>query len=312
MITFPSAPSIFPAVIRGNIKSVSNNREAQESIIGVSATRIHRQKFALFQPVGKSGKSTGSIHTLLRCGVKPGPGSFLFTGWMHFAEAWLTCAPRYKDFIRIYEEARQAHENPCEVSLDWLEARRAQEEGRPLGLWSSQNQSSSSWPWEETQSRTSSFLPLGDQMVLPSLHNSFPGSLANELSWPSLRGTSWDVLWVKLENITKQTKAFRTFQTWGWGETWGSGVLSFPPPMKANLIIPEFAGSHTSSTSLWMSADTSPSQQEGPWVSGLKGWSIQLFIHDQSRKPGRWSSFLFGGCVADQHYVLSTKGTILN
>ncbi|XP_058013544.1 meteorin isoform X2 [Ahaetulla prasina] len=105
-------------VIRGNIKSISNNREAQESIIGVSATRIHRQKFALFQPIGKSGKSTGNIHTLLRCGVKPGPGSFLFTGWMHFAEAWLTCAPRYKDFIRIYEEARQAHENPCEVSLD--------------------------------------------------------------------------------------------------------------------------------------------------------------------------------------------------
>ncbi|XP_032087098.1 meteorin [Thamnophis elegans] len=105
-------------VIRGNIKSISNDREAQESIIGVSATRIHRQKFALFQPVGKSGKSTGNIHTLLRCGVKPGPGSFLFTGWMHFAEAWLTCAPRYKDFIRIYEEARQAHENPCEVSLD--------------------------------------------------------------------------------------------------------------------------------------------------------------------------------------------------
>uniref|UniRef100_A0A8C7DY06 Meteorin, glial cell differentiation regulator n=1 Tax=Naja naja TaxID=35670 RepID=A0A8C7DY06_NAJNA len=105
-------------VIRGNIKSVSNDREAQESIISVSATRIHRQKFALFQPVGKSGKSTGNIHTLLRCGVKPGPGSFLFTGWMHFAEAWLTCAPRYKDFLRIYEEARQAHENPCEVSLD--------------------------------------------------------------------------------------------------------------------------------------------------------------------------------------------------
>ncbi|XP_029140572.1 meteorin [Protobothrops mucrosquamatus] len=105
-------------VIRGNIKAVSNDREAQESIIGVSATRIHRQKFALFQPLGKSGKSTGSIHTLLRCGVRPGPGSFLFTGWMHFAEAWLTCAPRYKDFIRIYEEARQAHENPCEVSLD--------------------------------------------------------------------------------------------------------------------------------------------------------------------------------------------------
>ncbi|KAJ7305737.1 hypothetical protein JRQ81_010103 [Phrynocephalus forsythii] len=105
-------------VIRGNIRTVSNNAELQESIISVSATRIHRQKSALFQPVGKSGKSAGSIRTLLRCGVKPGPGSFLFTGWLHFGEAWLSCAPRYKDFRHIYEDARQAHENPCEVLLD--------------------------------------------------------------------------------------------------------------------------------------------------------------------------------------------------
>uniref|UniRef100_A0A8D0E411 Meteorin, glial cell differentiation regulator n=1 Tax=Salvator merianae TaxID=96440 RepID=A0A8D0E411_SALMN len=105
-------------VIRGNIRTVSNIVETQESIISVSATRIHRQKFALFQPVGKYGKSAGNIRTLLRCGVKPGPGSFLFTGWLHFGEAWLSCAPRYKDFRHIYEDARQAHENPCEVSLD--------------------------------------------------------------------------------------------------------------------------------------------------------------------------------------------------
>uniref|UniRef100_A0A8D0GT78 Meteorin, glial cell differentiation regulator n=1 Tax=Sphenodon punctatus TaxID=8508 RepID=A0A8D0GT78_SPHPU len=105
-------------VIRGNIRTVSNDVEMQESIISVSATRIHRQKFTLFQPVGKYGKSTGSIRTLLRCGVKPGPGSFLFTGWLHFGEAWLSCAPRYKDFRRIYEDAHHAHENPCEVSLD--------------------------------------------------------------------------------------------------------------------------------------------------------------------------------------------------
>lgn len=105
-------------VIRGNIRTVSSDMELQESIISVSATRIHRQKFALFQPVGKYGKSTGNIRTLLRCGVKAGPGSFLFTGWLHFGEAWLSCAPRYKDFRHIYEDARLAHENPCEVSLD--------------------------------------------------------------------------------------------------------------------------------------------------------------------------------------------------
>ncbi|XP_077172484.1 meteorin isoform X2 [Paroedura picta] len=105
-------------VIRGNIRTVANDVGLQESIINVSATRIHRQKFALFQPVGKYGKSAGSIRTLLRCGVKPGPGSFLFTGWLHFGEAWLSCAPRYKDFRQVYEDARRAHDNPCEVSLD--------------------------------------------------------------------------------------------------------------------------------------------------------------------------------------------------
>uniref|UniRef100_K7F6Q2 Meteorin, glial cell differentiation regulator n=1 Tax=Pelodiscus sinensis TaxID=13735 RepID=K7F6Q2_PELSI len=105
-------------VIRGNIRTVSNDVERQESVISVSATRVHRQKFTLFQPVSKSSKSMGSIHTLLRCGVKPGPGSFLFMGWLHFGEAWLSCAPRYKDFQRIYEIAHQAHENPCEVLLD--------------------------------------------------------------------------------------------------------------------------------------------------------------------------------------------------
>uniref|UniRef100_A0A8C3XQH4 Meteorin, glial cell differentiation regulator n=1 Tax=Chelydra serpentina TaxID=8475 RepID=A0A8C3XQH4_CHESE len=105
-------------VIRGNIRTVTNDVEMRESIINVSAMRIHRQKFTLFQPVGKSSKSTGSIHTLLQCGVKPGPGSFLFTGWLHFGEAWLSCAPRYKDFRHIYEDAHQAHENPCEVLLD--------------------------------------------------------------------------------------------------------------------------------------------------------------------------------------------------
>ncbi|XP_078519123.1 meteorin [Lissotriton helveticus] len=105
-------------VIRGNIRTVSNDADLQESVISVSATKIHRQKFTLFQPVGNSLRSTGSIRTLLRCGVKPGPGNFLFMGWVHFGEAWLGCAPRHKDFRRVYEAAQQAHQNPCEVVLD--------------------------------------------------------------------------------------------------------------------------------------------------------------------------------------------------
>ncbi|KAM9372552.1 meteorin [Phaethornis superciliosus] len=106
-------------VIHGSIQSVSNNAELQESIIGVTATRIHRQKFPLFQAGGEGGQlAGGSIRTPLRCGVKPGPGTFLFTGWLHFGEAWLSCAPRYRDFQRIYEGARHSHQNPCEFPMD--------------------------------------------------------------------------------------------------------------------------------------------------------------------------------------------------
>ncbi|XP_030338006.1 meteorin isoform X1 [Strigops habroptila] len=102
-------------VIRGSIRSVSNDVELQESIIGVSAARIHRQKFPLFQA---GGRPAGSIRTPLRCGVRPGPGTFLFTGWLHFGEAWLSCAPRYRDFQRIYQGAQRARQNPCEFPMD--------------------------------------------------------------------------------------------------------------------------------------------------------------------------------------------------
>lgn len=105
-------------MIRGSIRSVSNDAELQESIIGVSATRIHRQKFPLFQTGGRPGRPVGSIRTPLRCGVKPGPGTFLFTGWLHFGEAWLSCAPRYRDFQRIYEGAQRTRQNPCEFPVD--------------------------------------------------------------------------------------------------------------------------------------------------------------------------------------------------
>ncbi|XP_049647816.1 meteorin [Buteo buteo] len=105
-------------VIRGSIRSVSNDVELQESVIGVSAARIHRQKFPLFQAGGRPGRPAGSIRTPLRCGVKPGPGTFLFTGWLHFGEAWLSCAPRYRDFQRIYEGARRTRQNPCEFPVD--------------------------------------------------------------------------------------------------------------------------------------------------------------------------------------------------
>lgn len=109
----------FFTVVRGNIRTVLNDGDLQESVIAVSVTRVYRQKFTLFHPRGHSVKSLGEIRTPLSCGVRPGPGSFLFMGWVHFGDAWLGCAPRYKDFKKVYEAATETHENPCEMALDW-------------------------------------------------------------------------------------------------------------------------------------------------------------------------------------------------
>lgn len=38
---------------------------------------------------------------------------------MHFGEPRLGCAPRYRDFQRIYLEAKSNGLNPCEMNTDW-------------------------------------------------------------------------------------------------------------------------------------------------------------------------------------------------
>ncbi|GCC27277.1 meteorin-like protein [Chiloscyllium punctatum] len=105
-------------VVRGSIRLVSHDLQQEESIIDIFADKIYRQKSKTFQPIGKSGKWLGHIKTLLHCGVKEGEGDFLFVGSMHFGEVQLGCAPRYKDFKRIYKDARDKGENPCELSTD--------------------------------------------------------------------------------------------------------------------------------------------------------------------------------------------------
>ncbi|XP_077407667.1 meteorin [Vanacampus margaritifer] len=104
-------------VVRGNIRSVEDDGNLRAAVIKVSATRVFRQKYALFTGGGRVA-TRGDIRTLLQCGVKPGPGSFLFTGRVHFGEAWLGCAPRYKDFLQAYTSAKAAQQIPCELPVD--------------------------------------------------------------------------------------------------------------------------------------------------------------------------------------------------
>ncbi|XP_056306961.1 meteorin [Danio aesculapii] len=104
-------------VVRGNIRSVGTDSNLKAAVIKVSATRVYRQKFALFPESGRLTRS-GEIRTPLQCGVRPGAGSFLFTGRVHFGEAWLGCAPRYKDFLKAYEQAKQSLMIPCTLVND--------------------------------------------------------------------------------------------------------------------------------------------------------------------------------------------------
>ncbi|CAH2292063.1 meteorin [Pelobates cultripes] len=105
-------------VVRGTIRAVTNEVEQHESIIDVSVDKLYKQKNKIFFPNKESGGWDGHIRTPLECGVKAGFGDFLFTGRMHFGEPRLGCAPRYRDFQRIYQEAKQKGLNPCEISTD--------------------------------------------------------------------------------------------------------------------------------------------------------------------------------------------------
>ncbi|XP_036771686.2 meteorin [Manis pentadactyla] len=105
-------------VIHGTIHGVAHDMELQESVITVAADRVLRQSLPLFRVGGSGGQVQASIHTPLQCGIRPGPGTFLFMGWSHFGEAWLGCAPRFQEFSRAYMAAHADRLHPCEVALD--------------------------------------------------------------------------------------------------------------------------------------------------------------------------------------------------
>ncbi|KAM3922418.1 meteorin-like protein [Leptodactylus fuscus] len=105
-------------VVKGSISEVATDVERQDSIINVSVDKLYRQKTKIFRPSREGHGWEGHIKTPLECGVKAGSGEFLFTGRMHFGEPRLGCAPRYRDFQRIYQEANSKGLNPCDIVTD--------------------------------------------------------------------------------------------------------------------------------------------------------------------------------------------------
>lgn len=104
-------------VARGSVRRVE--QEEEQLSVTVAISRLYRQKTKVFTSGGGRARSwTGQVKMPLQCGVKPGEGDFLLTGTVRFGEAWMGCAPRYNDFLRIYREAQRLGTNPCHVDTD--------------------------------------------------------------------------------------------------------------------------------------------------------------------------------------------------
>ncbi|XP_040047646.1 meteorin-like protein [Gasterosteus aculeatus] len=104
-------------VARGSIEKVEE--EEERSSVTVELRRLYRQKTQVFAPGGvRVRRWTGHIKMSPQCAVRSGEGEFLFTGTVRFGEAWMGCAPRYKDFLRLYGEAQRQGTNPCHMDTD--------------------------------------------------------------------------------------------------------------------------------------------------------------------------------------------------
>lgn len=102
----------------GIIQGVASDTNDHLQVV-VTMSRLFRQKSGLFTWGGVRGRSwSGHVNVPAKCGVHPGGDEYLLTGYVHFGEAWLGCAPRYKDFLKLYIRAQGAGTNPCQIDTD--------------------------------------------------------------------------------------------------------------------------------------------------------------------------------------------------
>ncbi|KAM9856813.1 meteorin-like protein [Aulostomus maculatus] len=89
------------------------------SQVRVTLSRLFRQKNKVFALGGTRGQSwSGLVNVPKQCRVHPGGDEYLLTGSVHFGEAWLGCAPHYKDFLKLYMRAQRTGTNPCQIDTD--------------------------------------------------------------------------------------------------------------------------------------------------------------------------------------------------
>ncbi|KAJ8254099.1 hypothetical protein COCON_G00207110 [Conger conger] len=109
-------------VVRGSVVGVEEAPE-QESV-AVAVSWLYRQKSRVFASAGgRARRWTGRVKTPPQCAARLTQGrarddQLLLTGSVRFGEAWLGCASRYTDFLRVYRTAQERGTNPCHVDTD--------------------------------------------------------------------------------------------------------------------------------------------------------------------------------------------------
>lgn len=107
-----------PVAGSGVVHRVDPGADGHASFL-VTLTRLFRQKGTVFSWGGARGRQwTGRVHVPSRCAVHLGGEEHLFTGSVHFGEAWLGCVPRYRSFLKVYARAQRAGTNPCQIDTE--------------------------------------------------------------------------------------------------------------------------------------------------------------------------------------------------
>ncbi|XP_064170461.1 meteorin-like protein [Anguilla rostrata] len=109
-------------VARGSVRGAEEG--AGQSSVAVTLSWLYREKSRVFAAGGgRARRWTGQVKTPPRCGANFARGhaegeEFLLTGTIRFGEAWLGCAPRYADFLKVYRTAQARGTNPCHMDMD--------------------------------------------------------------------------------------------------------------------------------------------------------------------------------------------------
>lgn len=102
--------------VRGTIAAVRNDEHLRETWLDISASKIFHQTTPLFEKRHSSRGHSGAISVSLHCGVRHGKGELMFMGERRLGIPVMKCAPRFKEWQRIRQQAMEEQWNDC--SLD--------------------------------------------------------------------------------------------------------------------------------------------------------------------------------------------------